>query len=73
MARPKKSPRSRFQITLPKSLGRELRAYAKKKDAELSQVVGEALSAYFRTTNSIPPETRAVLFSRDKPIAEKVS
>lgn len=43
MARPKKSPRERFQITLPKPTAKKLRAVAKKLDRELSEVVNAAL------------------------------
>ncbi len=67
MARPKKSPRERLQITLPKMIARELRAHAKKHDAELSTVIANALALYLPGPNVAPLETRAVLFAQGKP------
>lgn len=61
MARPKKAPRDRLQITLPKPMSKKLRAFARKRDSDISAVVAEAVSAYMRTSNEIPPETAALV------------
>lgn len=55
MARPKKAPRDRFQITLPTPVGRALRKYARKHDVEISSVVSDAVCAYLRGLRGIPP------------------
>lgn len=66
MARPKKSPRMRFQISLSRKLGRRLRAFAKSRDAEISAVVSEAVSAHLRETGEPPVETAGMFpFPRD--------
>lgn len=61
MPRPKKAPRDRLQITLPVSMSKKLRRFAKSRDADISAVVDEALSVYFRTENDPPRETLAVI------------
>lgn len=60
MPRPKKSPRMRFQISIAAPLGRKLRRFATARDAELSSVVSEALSAYFRAPVSVHDLMREV-------------
>ena len=56
MARPKKSPRERFQITLPRKLARDLRAHAKRNEIELSTVVALALGLYLPGIAAFLPE-----------------
>lgn len=46
MARPKKAPRERLQITLPIRLAKCLRVFAKRKDLDISEVVGRAFAEY---------------------------
>ncbi len=43
MARPKKAPRVRLQITLPVRTAKKLRALAKKLDRDISEVVDASL------------------------------
>ncbi len=64
MARPKKAPRERLQITLPVPLSKKLRRFAKSRDAELSAIVAEALSVYFRSASETPLETLASRMSK---------
>jgi predicted transcriptional regulator len=46
MPRPKKSPRVRVQIVFENAQAKALRAYAKKTDRDISQVIRHALDAY---------------------------
>lgn len=46
MARPKKAPRERLQITLPKPQAAALRKWAKKKDRDISDVVSWAVRVF---------------------------
>lgn len=43
MSRPKKAPRDRLQITLPKALAKKLRAYCKRNDLDLSYAIAKAV------------------------------
>lgn len=60
MPRPKKAPRERLQITLPKPMAKSLRKFCKKRDMEISHAISEAVSVYLRTPNELPPETEAL-------------
>lgn len=61
MPRPKKAPRVRLQITLPKMLGQNLRKFAKSRDRDISAIIEDAVSVYLRTPNELPIETEKAL------------
>lgn len=44
MARPKKSPRERLQISIKKETAKRLRKFAKKLDRDISEVVDAAVT-----------------------------
>lgn len=46
MARPKKAPRKRLQITLPVPQAAALRKWAKKKDRDVSEVISLAVRVF---------------------------
>jgi len=50
MPRPKKAPRERLQITMKKDQVAELKKFAKKRDRDVSDVIGFAVGYYMRET-----------------------
>lgn len=55
MPRPKKAPRERLQITLSKPVAKRLRAFAKRLDRDISEVV-EAGSVFIMDNyREVPP------------------
>jgi hypothetical protein len=55
MARPKKAPRVRLQITLPVPTAKKLRAFARANDRELSEVVEKAVADYLTIITEVSP------------------
>lgn len=47
MPRPKKAPRDRLQITLPKPLARKLRAYARRNNVDISAAIEKAVGRFY--------------------------
>lgn len=72
MARPKKAPRERFQITLPKPTARGLRALAKKLDREISEVVDAAVRYIVDKYKDVPPGGLVVEIPQPKPRRSKL-
>lgn len=54
MARPKKAPRDRLQITLPKTVAKPLRKCAKQLDRDLSDVISVAVTEWLTVRGWIP-------------------
>lgn len=57
MPRPKKSPRVRLQIVLPKDADTQLRAYCKRRELDKSQVAAWALRYYIKAMENSEKES----------------
>jgi hypothetical protein len=63
MGRPKKAPRDRLNITLPKATVKKLRAYAKRIDRDVSEVINAAV--VYVMEKEIPPGAIVVKMARE--------
>jgi hypothetical protein len=57
MARPKKAPRVRLQITLPKKTAKDLRGFARKLDRDISEVVDAAVRHVMDKYTELPDKS----------------
>lgn len=67
MARPKKAPRVRLQITLKKSTAKDLRKFAKRLDRDISEVVDAAVSYVMQRYKDVPFNGVVVEFPQPNP------
>jgi hypothetical protein len=66
MARPKKKPRERFQITISKPVAKKVRALAKKLDREISEVFEGAVIYILARYKEPPPGAIVVDFPKEE-------